>query len=171
MAGSPRVRGRGSAWGEAALLLAAAVAVAVVYLQIYAARRFAFPVGYDTPKYLWRSALVGARGVAALAGAAPEPFRSNPDRAGFPVLVDSVASLLRVSTPHLVMVLPAVLAATIGLGAAAFARLALRLPWWAGAIFVVATGASANVSRMAGPGYNDNLLVTGMATAAVAVAA
>src|SRR5438874_3732553 len=111
MAGSPRAPGRDRIWPEILALLAAAAAVGAVYLQIYAAKRFAFPVGYDTPKYLWRSAVVGARGVAALAGSAPEPFRSNPDRAGFPVLVDAVASLLRVSAPHLVMVLPAVLAA------------------------------------------------------------
>src|SRR5439155_14797333 len=39
-----------------------AAAVGAVYLRLYVAKRFAFPVGYDTPKYLWRSSLVGAKG-------------------------------------------------------------------------------------------------------------
>jgi hypothetical protein len=159
----------GVAWVTAALVLPAA-AVAAVYLRLYAAHRFAFPVGYDTPKYLWRAALAGAKGIEALSGAAPSPLRSNPDRAGFPVLMDAMSSLLGVSVTRLTIVLPGVMAAAIGLGAAGFARVALRLPLWAMPIFVVCVGASANVSRIAGPGYLDNLLVTDLAMAAATVA-
>jgi hypothetical protein len=153
----------------AALVLPAA-AVAAIYLRIYAARRFAFPVGYDTPKYLWRAALAGAKGIESLSGAAPSPLRSNPDRAGFPVLLNAVSSLLGVGVTRLTIVLSGVMAAVIGLAAAAFARLALRSPVWAMPIFVVGVGASANVSRIAGPGYLDNLLVAGLAMAAATVA-
>ncbi len=171
MATSQRVRGPLRFAVDVALLLALpAVAVAAVYLSIYASKRFAFPVGYDTPKYLWRTALVGSNGVTSLAGAAPAPFRSNPDRAGFPVLIGAVSSLLRVSVPHLVIVLPGVMAAVIGLGAGAFSRLALGLPRWAVPVFVLGVGVSPNVSRIAGPGYNDNLLVAGLCMSAATVA-
>src|SRR5712691_1425632 len=100
-------RSRGSAPGTGeptllatvGLLVVPAVVVAATYLWIYASHRFVFPVGYDTPKYLWRSSLVGAQGLHALAGSVPAPFRANPDRPGFPILVSAVASLLRVSVP------------------------------------------------------------------------
>jgi hypothetical protein len=171
MAPSQDVRGLARFAADAALSLALpAIAVAAVFLSIYVSKRYAFPVGYDTPKYLWRTSLVGSNGVTSLAGSAPPPFRSNPDRAGFPVLLNAASSLLRVSVPHLVVVLPAVAAATIGLGAGAFSRLALRLARWAVPVFVLAVGASANVSRMAAPGYSDNLLVTALCMPAAAVA-
>ncbi len=141
-----------------------------MYLWLYVSRRYAFPVGYDTPKYLWRTALVGAKGLGALHDAAPEPFRSNPDRPGFPLLVGSVRAVLGVSATSLIIVLPAAMAAIIGLGAAALARVGLRLERWTVPVFVVAVGASPNVSRMAGPGYNDNLILTVVAVTAAAVA-
>ncbi len=173
VAGSGRIRDRSaldSTAVELGMLAVAVLAVAAVYLSIFWSRHLQFPVGYDTPKYLWRTALAGTSGISSLAGAAPEPFRSNPDRVGFPLLVGAVSSMLGISTTRLVMVLPAVLAATIGLGAAAFARTALALPRWAAAVFVLAVGASANVSRMAAPGYLDNLVVTGIVMAALAAA-
>ena len=170
VAGSGRIRDRARLSRTAldlGALAVAALAVAAVYLSIFWRRDLSFPVGYDTPKYLWRTALVGANGFGSLAGAAPEPFRSNPDRVGFPLLVSAASSLLGVSASRLVMVLPAAMATTIGLGAAAFARTALAMPRWAAAVFVLAVGASPNVSRMAAPGYLDNLLVAGLVVAGV----
>lgn len=156
---------------EALLLLGVPAAIVLsTYLWIYARHRYAFPVGYDTPKYLWRSSLVGAKGLGALTASAPTPFRVNADRAGFPILVDAVSSVLRVTPLRLVMVLPAAMAASVGLGAGAFATLGLDRPRWAVAVFVVVVGASANVSRIAGPGYDDNLVLASVVMAAAAVA-
>jgi hypothetical protein len=154
-----------------ALLLAVpAAAVGALYLMTYAVHHYAFPVGYDTPKYLWRTDLVAANGVHALVGSAPLPFHVNADRPGFPVLVSTLAAVLGSSSARVAMVLPACMAALIGLGAGAFSLSALDQPRWAVPVFVLATGASVNVSRMAGPGYDDNLILAAIVVAAGAMA-
>jgi hypothetical protein len=154
---------------EAVALAVAAGVVVAVYLAPYVSNRFRAPIGYDLPKYLWRTNLVAARGIQALPGSAPSPFRVNADRPGLPVLWSLLSSWLRVSTVRTAIAFPAVAAAVIGLGAAGLAGSALRQPRWAVPVFAVVTGASINVSRMAGPGYDDNLLVSTLLVAAGAL--
>jgi hypothetical protein len=146
------------------------VIVGSVYLAPIATKDFAAPVGFDAPKYVWRSNLVRAEGLDALAASAPEPFRVNADRPGFPSVMGAVASLLDTSPARVILVLPAVLAVAVGLAAGSLAVRCLRQPRWAFAVFAVATGASVQVSRMAGPAYLDNLLLAPIAVAAAGLA-
>ena len=143
-----------------------AAAVAALYLYLYVTRHFAFPVGYDTPKYLWRTNLVGASGMESLPGSAPFPFRVNADRPSLPVLWSMLASVLHTSTLRVSVVFPAVMASAIGIGAGALASAALRLPRWAVPVFVIGTGTSVNVARMAAPGYNDVLILAAVVVGA-----
>jgi hypothetical protein len=155
---------------DATALVGSAVAVGVVYGWPLVARRLSAPVGYDTPKYLWRTNLVAAKGIASLAGSAPVPFQVNADRPGLPMLWSVLSSWLHVSPVRVGLVFPVAMAVCIGLAAAAVAGAGLKLPRWAGPVFVLATGASINVARMAAAGYDDNLLVTGVVLAAAVLA-
>lgn len=155
---------------DAAGLVGSAVAVGVVYAWPLVARKLSAPVGYDTPKYLWRTNLVAAKGIASLAGSAPVPFQVNADRPGLPTLWSVLSSWLHVSPVRVGLVFPVAMAVCIGLAAAAVAGAGLKLPRWAGPVFVLATGASINVARMAAAGYDDNLLVTGAVLAAAVLA-
>lgn len=154
----------------AAALAIPVVVIASLYVSTIATKDFASPVGFDAPKYVWRTNLVQAEGLDALAGSAPEPFRVNADRPGFPSLVSAVASVLGTSPARVVLVLPAVLAVAVGLAAGGLAIRSLQQPWWAFAVFAVACGASIQVSRMAGPAYLDNLLLAPLAVAATGLA-
>jgi hypothetical protein len=151
-------------------LVAPAILVGLVYAWSLVTRGFSAPVGYDTPKYLWRTNLVAAKGIAALAGSAPPPFQVNADRPGLPTLWSVLSSWLHVSPVRIGIVFPVAMAICIGLAAAAVAGAGLRLPRWAAPVFVLAAGASINVSRMAAPGYDDNLLVTVVVLAAAVLA-
>lgn len=141
------------------LLGAPSTVVGAVYLSSYASNGYASPVGYDAPKYVWRSNLVSAEGLDSLSGSVPEPFRVNADRPAYPALASLVSSFLSISTIRFAVVLPAVLAIAIGLAAGALGMAALGAPRWAFPVYVIATGASVHVSRMAGPAYDDNLLL------------
>jgi hypothetical protein len=161
---------------NALCLLAAVAAVGVVtglFLSLYTSHRYALPVGYDTPKYVWRANLVTAEGTTALAGSAQAPLHVNADRPGFPALAAVLHAVSGIQPLDLTFVLPAVLAAVIGLATGAFAVRVLREPPWSFAVYAVGVGASVNVALIA-IGYADTLLAVsvllGAATAAVLAA-
>jgi hypothetical protein len=148
-----------------ALLAIPAAMIGSVYLATIGSNRYATPIGYDAPKYVWRTNLVAAEGLDALPGSAPEPFRVNADRPGFPTIASLGSALLDLSTIRLTVVFPAVLGVSIGLAAGALAIAGLREPAWAFPAFALVAGASVHVSRMAGPAYNDNLLLSPLVVA------
>ena len=156
--------------GVALVLVVPAAIIAAVYLSSIAANDYATPIGFDAPKYVWRSNLVAGEGLVALSGSAPEPFRVNADRPGFPVLASLFTSLLDVSTIRYTVVLPALLAVCVGLAGGGLATLGLREGRLAFVVFAVVVGASVNVSRMAGPAYQDNLLLAPLVVGAIALA-
>jgi len=153
----------------AILLIAPAVVVGAGYGRPLVARHCAAPVGFDASKYLWRTTLVQAKGIDALPGSIPSPFQPNADRPGLPTLWSLLASWLHVSLVRIALAFPAFTAVCIGLSAAAVGHAGLRLPRWTVPLFVVATGASINVSRMAAPSYNDNLLVSAVVVGSAAL--
>ncbi|MFN2543676.1 MAG: hypothetical protein ABR600_03765 [Actinomycetota bacterium] len=158
------------------LLLAASLAalgvVAGLFLSLYADHRFEFPVGYDTPKYVWRANLVEAQGPSALANSAQPPLHVNADRPGYPVLAALLHAVTGTKPFDLTFVLPAVIALVIGLCAGAFAVRILREPPWAFPVYAIGVGASVNVALIA-IGYADTLLASAvlLAAATTAVAA
>src|SRR5205823_5847890 len=155
------VRRRVVAVAAGAILLAApAIVVGAVYAAPLVSHHIAAPVGYDAPKYLWRTTLVQARGIDALPHSIPPPFQPNADRPGLPTVWTLLSAWLHVSIVRIALAFPVFTAVCIGLAAGALGHAGLRLPRWTAPLFVVATGASINVSRMAAPSYNDNLLVS-----------
>src|SRR5207244_9604777 len=103
MARAPLVRR--IAAGAAAL--AAAGVVAGLFLSLYTSHHYAFPVGYDTPKYIWRANLVEAQGPQALANSAQPPLHVNADRPGYPLLVALLHAMTGVTQFGLKLVLAA----------------------------------------------------------------
>jgi hypothetical protein len=156
----------------AAAALAAAGIVAGLFLSLYTSHHYAFPVGYDTPKYIWRANLVEAHGPQALANSAQPPLHVNADRPGYPLLVALLHATTGVKPFGLTFVLPAVVAVAIALAAGAFAIRVLHEPTWAFAVYAVAVGVSVNVALIA-IGYADTLLASAalLAAATTAVAA
>jgi hypothetical protein len=130
------------------ILLVAAVALVVIpfFLGTYGVHHFQAPLGWDTPKYLWRTSLAEYLGLTHLPSHLPPPVNGSPDRPAFPVLALVFSSLLHVSRPDLAAAFPAVAASAIGLAAGAFAAVGASV------------GTSVVVARMAAPeAYQDNL--------------
>ena len=157
-------------WPVWVLAGGALAAVAGVFLSLYAAHPIRVPVGYDTPKYVWRARLVAAHGMAALDGV-PSGVAVSADRPGYPVLISLWSATLGASPLRLAMVFPAATAVMIACGGAAFARTCLLRPALQAPLFALAVGASPLVAAMAG-GHADSLLLSIVALgAAVAVLA
>lgn len=152
----------------AALTLAVAAAITVVFLDIYLSGWAHVPVGWDTPSYIWRSTLVSARGAAGIPSWVPPPSQTNPARPGYPVLALELAAFTGASPFTVAAAIPALIAAVIGLAFGAFAGVALRRSRWECAFVAVAVGVSPFVARMVGPEtYIDNLLFTAVFAAAL----
>jgi hypothetical protein len=140
------------------LVVAVALVVIPFFLATYGVHHFQAPLGWDTPKYLWRTSLAEYLGVTHLPSHLPPPVNGSPDRPAFPVLALVFSSLLHVSRPDMAAVFPAVAAAAIGLAAGAFAAVGLRRSWWEAALVGASVGTSVVVARMAAPeAYQDNL--------------
>lgn len=171
--GEPRrtaARPRRVLWQALLFLLLPAAVLSVLYLALYVTRDFAFPIGYDTPKYLWRTNLVRALGLDGLPRSALPPFIVNADRPGLPILWAAGSSLLDVSSARFAMVFPPVMAVVMGFAGAALARFGLRQPAWTLPVFALAVGASMQISRMASPGHSENLMVTPLLLGGAALA-
>jgi hypothetical protein len=150
-------------------LVGPVVVIGALFLSLYTARDLPFPVGYDTPKYIWRSTLVEAQGPEALDGSAQFPLHVNADRPGYPVLSALLHVGTRITAFDLTFVLPAVMAVAIGLAAGAFALRVLREPRWAFAVYAIGVGASVNVARIA-VSYADTLIASVLLLAAATAA-
>ena len=171
-AGAPpesRTRGSGvKAWAGWGLLVAIiAVGVMGFFLWIYPAKGFTVPIGWDTSRYIWKTTLAQRFGIANIQSVVHPPVVADPARPGFPAIAGTLSSLTGANLFRLAAVLPAVMAASIGLAAAAFASATLRRPAWEAMAVGVAVGTSAFVVRLAGPeGYQDNLFAAAVFMAA-----
>ena len=138
------------------------------FMSIYGARGYTTPIANDTLKYIWRSNLVGAQGLQALA-AIPAGTTVNADRPGFPVVASILHGVIGMSAFRLAFVLPAVAAVLIGLGAATLAVEASDEPPWSYPVYLLGVGGSVNVALMS-VGYLDNLMVASVVMACAACA-
>ena len=118
------------------------------------------PAGSDTSQHVWRSEVVAELGLEALPASdgRSQALNTNADRPGLPLLLSALSSVTRADARDLAYVLPAVVAATIALAAAALAGAIPSVPGWGIALAGVATGASVHVA-LAANGYLDQLLV------------
>ncbi len=142
----------------AALFLVPVAVVAGLFLSRYETEDFASPMGFDTPKYLWRANLVASQGLDALPGSVPRGETSNPDRPGLPALLGLLEAASGLDPYQAMFVLSPVLAALVALGAGVLALEGMGEPRWSFPMYAVAVGASANIGFTA-IGYADNMVV------------
>jgi hypothetical protein len=96
---------------QAWILVATAVGVLGVLLSLYAVRRFSFPLGADTPVYLWWARLASVDGLSAVG-----------QRPGAPALMLVLSGTVGAPLTAVTGALEAVLAAVLGLAATALVR-------------------------------------------------
>ncbi|MBI3648059.1 MAG: hypothetical protein HY240_04845 [Actinobacteria bacterium] len=141
-------------WRGALLCCAGlSLAIAGFYLALYPLRHFDQPLGYDTAQYLWRARCVSQGGMEALGRCAPQAFQALPSRAGFPLVALTLSSMSSTSLFTVAAMLPAVTAATIGLGAAALVTSDIEARLGEFALIAAVVGFSPMVVQMAGPEY------------------
>ncbi len=151
------------------LLVAIAVAIVVWAMLSPYADGPSTPLGSDTPHHIWRMRLVTAEGLDAL-----PTFRdshllnANGDRPGLPILGAYVDATGGPEAAGFAFVLPATLAAVIGLAAVAIARRAIGEPRLALPLYVLAAGLSLPVV-FAANGPLEQLVASAMLLGAVAV--
>ena len=163
-----------AALGTVAALVAVVAVVVPFFAATYAVHSFQVPLGWDTPKYLWKTALAANLGVTSTPVRLPPPVNGSPDRPGYAVLALVAHRVLGLDGFRTAEALPFASAAACGLAAAGFASAALRRARWECAVVGASVGTSVAVARMAGPEtYQDNLMVAAvlLAVAALAVAA
>jgi hypothetical protein len=146
----------------------AATAVLAFFLTVYAIRKYAMPMGYDAPRYLFQTNLVAHFGLAHVPHVLPPPKKSLDTRMGFPIIVLTLSSLFSTSTFKIASVVPGAAATAAALAAGAFVSWALRRgPWEFGAVSII-VGTSAVMVRLIAPEtYTDNLLSTAIFLAAL----
>ncbi len=165
-----RARGR-AAFGGAAALLAIAVVVIPFFTSTYAVHHFVAPLGWDTPKYLWKTALASHLGVTTLPERLPPPVNGSPDRPAFAVVALTIGRALGLDPTRVAEALPFAMAAAIGLAGAGLATSGFGVRRWEAAVVGASVGASAWVARLAGPEtYQDNLMVAAVLVAVATLA-
>jgi hypothetical protein len=169
--GLPRepVPGRGWDWARSVGTVAlVAGAVSAFFLSTYRLHVVETPIGWDVPKYLWRTSLAGEVGVHALPERVPPPVDASPDRPGFPILALTLSGVTGHDPYALAAAAAPLGAAAVGLAGGALWVVALRRPPWQGALLAAVLGTSSLVVRLAGPeAYLDNLFAGAVVLAAL----
>lgn len=154
-------------WAASFLIVAiAGVTILGLFLWVYRAPDLETPIGWDNVEYVWRTRLAQEVGVRNVPDAVPPGMVVKEGRPAYLVVAASLSSLEGVEVLHLAVVLPAVMAAALGLAAAAFLRMAVRVPRWGLIPSAVAIGVSINVVLMYEYGYLDNLMAAAVLMAA-----
>jgi hypothetical protein len=148
-----------------------AAVVVPFFASTYAAHRFEVPLGWDTPKYMWKTELASSLGVTGVPDRLPPPVNGSPDRPAFPVVALVADRVLGLEPIQVAEALPIAMAAAIGLACAGLASAGFGLGRWGSAIVGASVGASVCVARMAGPEtYQDNLMVAAVLVAVAVLA-
>jgi hypothetical protein len=141
------------------VVLVAAMAVLAFFLAIYKVKNYAMPIGYDTPRYLFQTTLVGDLGLAHVPHILPPPKKSLATRTGFPVTLLTLSGLFKRSTFEMAALVPPVAAAAVALALGSLISWGLRRNAWELGAVTVIVGTSAVMVRLVAPeAYVDNLL-------------
>jgi hypothetical protein len=147
-------------------VVVASGAIALFLYGIYAIGRFPMPVGWDTPRYLDQVSLAATRGLSNVPTSLPFPSATLASRAGFPVLVLSLAGALHTSTFVTAATFPPSVAVAIALAAGAFLSWSLRGHHWTLGLAVLVVGVSTMVVRLYLPEtYSDSMCAMALVTA------
>jgi hypothetical protein len=147
------------------MLVAPALLVGALFLAPYLLGRHVVPIGSDTPQGVWRARVAIDAGLDGLPPSGPALLDASTERPGLPVTMAIVNAVTGIDPTGQSFVLPAAIAAVIGLAAGALAVGPLAQPRAAFPIYAVLAGASLHVELMAA-GYFDNLLAAAVTLAA-----
>lgn len=153
-----------------------AAVVTAFFVAIYPARGITHPTGYDTPRYLWRTACVGEVGLDGLEECGPPrtplyPSRALPTRPAYPLLTLPLEAVTGTSPFTVAAVLPGVAAALVALAAAVLVTAAIRAGPGTAVLVALVVGMSPIVVRLAGPeAYVDNMAALALGTGGLAAA-
>jgi hypothetical protein len=151
-----------------AVVAVAAIALLTFFLAIYKVKSYAMPIGYDTPRYLFQTTLVGDLGLSNVPHVLPPPKKSLATRTGFPVVVLTLSKLFSASTFTVAGLVPPAAAVSLALAAGAFVSWGLRRSAWELAAVTVIVGTSALMIRLLVPEtYIDNLMSAAILVAAL----
>ena len=122
-------------------------ALGAFFLAPYVPGHIHYPVGWDSPFYVWRARAVSVDGLG----------RIGTIRAGSPLLLAVLMKVTGQSALTMVAILPAVLAGAVGLGAAAMVRSALGArAAWVPVVALLSWFAFGRIGMM--DGHLDNVL-------------
>jgi hypothetical protein len=134
-------------------------ALAILILARYRLRHYSYPIGWDSPHYVWRAAAVTVDGLR----------RIGTIRAGSPLFVGLMMEVTGQNGFTLVPVAMAILAGIVALGNAAMARAALGVSAiWIPVIGVVSWVAFGHIGMIGG--HLDNVLNTAFVVSGFAAA-
>jgi len=150
------------------VVVVAAMAVLAFFLAIYKVKDYAMPIGYDTPRYLFQTTLVGDLGLAHVPHILPPPKKSLATRTGFPVVVLTLSQLFSTSTFKMAALVPPATAAALALAFGALISWGLRRSSWElGAVTLIVGTSTVMVRLMAPESYIDNLMAAAVLVAAL----
>jgi len=116
-------------WIPPAIAGIAFAVVALVFVLPYLANELRFPLGWDSPFYVWRTGAVGVDGLDRIGGVRPAT----------PLLFNALAGLTGSDSFTVAAIGPALLAAVAGLAAAGLLRASHDIgPWWVPPMAVLA---------------------------------
>jgi hypothetical protein len=125
----------------------------------YVRRGFDYPIGWDSPFYVWRANAVGLDGLTRL----------GTVRSGSPLLLAVLMQATHQNALTLVAVVPAVLAGVVGLGTAVMVRSSLEIEArWVPVIGILAWAAFVDIGIM--QGHLDNALNVALVMCGLAAA-
>jgi hypothetical protein len=148
--------------GAAALALALAMGIFLLYFLAYPIRHLTLPVGFDPPWYVWRAEHLTGLGVG------------NGDlaaRPGYPVLSAVLGSVTGLSQLEMTVILSVVLVCLLALAVGALARGGLGLDRRQWAVVVAATGVVLGPTHLVGENLSNALNIALEVGAMVALAA
>lgn len=129
------------------------------YLSIFPLRGITTPIGWDSSQYVWRTKLAQHVGVADTPDAAPRYVPVKKGRPAYPLLAGVVSTASGQNPFVVTALLPAVLAAAMGLAAAALVGMALRAPPAAFLFVGAVVGVAPAAVLMLQYAYLENLMV------------
>jgi hypothetical protein len=129
------------------------------FLSIYPTQGLEVPIGWDNVDYVWRTRLAQVVGIGDIPSAVPPGTFVKSGRPAFLVVAATTSSVTGLSLLFIAVVIPAVMAATMGLAAGALGRMGAGLRGWEGAAVAVIAGLSLNAVLMIQYGYVDNLMM------------
>jgi hypothetical protein len=154
-------------FASALLILVLAGVVMGFFLWIFPAKNYTVPVGWDQSEYQWRTKYAQVVGLAHIDQAPGSAKSAKSGRPAFPVVAATLSSLGRIDPFRVAVALPSVMAAVVGLAAAAFVAGVLKRPPWQLAAVALAVCLSPFVVRLMQPeAYMDNLFAAAVFLAA-----